>query len=112
MTSEPPPDRAIAPQQQADDVGLDTMLRPQRLSQFTGQDRLKDNLRILIEAARARGESLDHVLFHEMCIRDSPGRGLGRGSCPCDSTPSPNPSQREGDWKERHSHLIETFHKY
>ena len=64
MTSQEPPDRAIAPQQQADDVGLDTMLRPQRLSQFTGQDRLKDNLRILIEAARARGESLDHVLFH------------------------------------------------
>ena len=64
MTSQEPPDRAIAPQQQADDVGLDTMLRPQRLSQFTGQDRLKDNLRILIEAARARGEALDHVLFH------------------------------------------------
>ena len=60
----PPPQRAIAPQQQAEDVGLDTMLRPQRLSQFTGQDRLKDNLRILIEAARARGETLDHVLFH------------------------------------------------
>ena len=65
MTSQsPPPERAIAPQQQADDVGLDTMLRPQRLTQFTGQDRLKDNLRILIEAARARGETLDHVLFH------------------------------------------------
>ena len=63
-TQNPPPDRPIAPQQKAEDVGLDTMLRPQRLAQFTGQERLKDNLRILIEAARGRGEPLDHVLFH------------------------------------------------
>jgi Holliday junction DNA helicase RuvB len=63
-TPKKPPDRSIAPQQTAEDVGLDNMLRPQRLSQFTGQDRLKDNLRILIEAARGRSESLDHVLFH------------------------------------------------
>ena len=47
-----PPDRSIAPQQKVEDVGLDSMLRPQRLSQFTGQERLKDNLRILIDAAR------------------------------------------------------------
>ncbi|MCA9881847.1 MAG: Holliday junction branch migration DNA helicase RuvB [Anaerolineae bacterium] len=59
-----PPDRPLAPQQTAEDIGLDTMLRPQRLIQFTGQERLKDNLRILIDAARGRGESLDHVLFH------------------------------------------------
>jgi holliday junction DNA helicase RuvB len=58
------PDRPIAPQQTATDVGLDNLLRPQRLSQFTGQDRLKDNLLILIEAARGREEPLDHVLFH------------------------------------------------
>lgn len=59
-----PADRPLAPQQKEEDVGLDTMLRPQRLSQFTGQERLKDNLRILIDAARGRGEPLDHVLFH------------------------------------------------
>ena len=63
-TPKPPTDRPIAPQQTADDVSLDNMLRPQRLAQFIGQERLKDNLRILIEAARGRGESLDHVLFH------------------------------------------------
>ena len=63
-TPNTPPDRPIAPQQTAEDIGLDTMLRPQRLAQFTGQERLKDNLRILIDAARGRGESLDHVLFH------------------------------------------------
>jgi Holliday junction DNA helicase RuvB len=60
----PNPARQIAPQQTAEDQGLDTMLRPQYLSQFTGQDRLKDNLLILIEAAKGRQEPLDHVLFH------------------------------------------------
>jgi Holliday junction DNA helicase RuvB len=59
-----PPDRPIAPQQKVEDVSLDTMLRPQRLAQFIGQERLKDNLRILIEAATGRKEPLDHVLFH------------------------------------------------
>ncbi len=65
MTTEhDPTNRPIAPQQKADDIGLDTLLRPQRLAQFTGQERLKANLHILIEAARGRGEPLDHVLFH------------------------------------------------
>ena len=59
-----PPDRPIAPQQKSEDVSLDTMLRPQLLSQFIGQERLKENLRILIDAANGRGEPLDHVLFH------------------------------------------------
>ncbi len=63
-TTQHPTDRPLAPQQKAEDIGLDTMLRPQLLTQFTGQDRLKDNLRILIEAARGREEPLDHVLFH------------------------------------------------
>ncbi len=63
-TPKPMPDRPIDPQQQTDDQGLDLMLRPQYLSQFTGQDTLKANLIILIEAAKGRGESLDHVLFH------------------------------------------------
>lgn len=64
MTEDHPTNRPLAPQQKAEDIGLDTMLRPQRLAQFTGQERLKDNLHILIEAARGRGEPLDHVLFH------------------------------------------------
>jgi len=45
-------------------VGLDVSLRPQRLADYIGQERVKDNLRILIDAARARGEALDHVLFY------------------------------------------------
>jgi holliday junction DNA helicase RuvB len=40
------------------------VIRPQYLADFTGQERMKANLTILIEAAKARGEPLDHVLFH------------------------------------------------
>jgi len=39
-------------------------LRPRRLSEITGQDRVKDNLSILIDAAKKRGEALDHTLFY------------------------------------------------
>jgi Holliday junction DNA helicase RuvB len=39
-------------------------IRPHNLAELIGQDRVKENLRILIEAARGRGEALDHVLFY------------------------------------------------
>ena len=42
---------------------VDTHLRPQRLEEFVGQSKAKQNLRIFIEAAKSRGEALDHVLF-------------------------------------------------
>lgn len=42
---------------------LDAALRPKRLDDFVGQPRAKDNLRVFVEAARRRGEALDHVLF-------------------------------------------------
>ena len=42
---------------------IDTHLRPQKLEEFIGQSKAKQNLRIFIEAAKARGEALDHVLF-------------------------------------------------
>ena len=47
------------PEEEAFEVGL----RPRELSEFVGQDALKDRLSILIEAAQGRGEPLDHVLF-------------------------------------------------
>ncbi len=56
--------RDVSGKKKSEDVNLDGMLRPQRLDEFTGQDRLKANLSILIEAAKKRGEPLDHVLFH------------------------------------------------
>lgn len=45
-------------------VEADAALRPKRLDDFVGQRLAKDNLRVFVDAARARGEALDHVLFH------------------------------------------------
>ena len=53
----------LTPAQTEDDVPEAT-LRPRRLEEYFGQDRIKENLRIAIEAARGRGDSLDHVLLH------------------------------------------------
>jgi Holliday junction DNA helicase RuvB len=57
------PKRIIEPEQNDDDFQIDTGLRPVRFEEFVGQDRLKENLRVFIDAARSRGEALDHVLF-------------------------------------------------
>ncbi len=57
-------DRTVSPHPREEEAALDRALRPTRLVDFPGQDRLKENLSILIEAAKARGEPLDHVLFY------------------------------------------------
>jgi Holliday junction DNA helicase RuvB len=64
MDQEKEPQRPISPAARAEDRRVDGLLRPQRLADFTGQELLKTNLSILIEAAKARGEALDHILFH------------------------------------------------
>ena len=46
------------------DKELDGIIRPQDLQDFTGQDKIVANLKIFVAAAKMRGESLDHVLFH------------------------------------------------
>ena len=56
-------DRIIAGGARDEDRDLDSTLRPQKLDDFVGQEREKDNLRVFIEAARKRNEPLDHVLF-------------------------------------------------
>ena len=56
--------RTISPEAEREDVVLDRALRPQRLDDLIGQERVKENLRILIEAARRRGEALEHTLFY------------------------------------------------
>lgn len=56
-------DRLISPERMGDDR-LDYALRPQRLDELIGQDQIRENLAILIEAARLRSEPLDHVLFY------------------------------------------------
>jgi Holliday junction DNA helicase RuvB len=57
-------DRIVSPKNRAEEVGLDVGLRPSTLDEYIGQERVKENLRILIEAAMARGEALDHVLIY------------------------------------------------
>jgi Holliday junction DNA helicase RuvB len=54
-------DRLITPARRAEDV--DAALRPKTLDEFVGQKAARENLRIFIQAAKARGEALDHVLF-------------------------------------------------
>ena len=57
-----PPRRLVAAERRQEDAA-ETSLRPQRLSEFIGQQQARSNLSIFIEAARARNEALDHVLF-------------------------------------------------
>ncbi|MBN1202741.1 MAG: Holliday junction branch migration DNA helicase RuvB [Anaerolineae bacterium] len=56
-------DRMVSGKKRAEDR-QDNALRPRRLDEMTGQDRVVENLRILIEAAKARREALDHVLLY------------------------------------------------
>lgn len=58
------PKRTISPQETQEDSALEQTLRPQRLADYIGQERVKTNLEILIEAARQRGEPLDHILLY------------------------------------------------
>jgi len=55
------PRRLVSADKRDDDV--DASLRPQKLADFIGQEKARANLKIFIDAARARGEALDHVLF-------------------------------------------------
>jgi Holliday junction DNA helicase RuvB len=58
-----PKPRPLDPEAKPDDR-VDNALRPQKLTDLIGQDQVKENLAILIAAARQRGEALDHVLFY------------------------------------------------
>ncbi|PKN22407.1 MAG: Holliday junction branch migration DNA helicase RuvB [Deltaproteobacteria bacterium HGW-Deltaproteobacteria-21] len=60
----------IDPELRADEIPSEVSLRPTCLNDYVGQEEIKKNLRIYIEAARARSDALDHVLFH-----GSPGLG-------------------------------------
>lgn len=57
-------ERIVSTTSQRDDLAEEVSLRPQTLAQYVGQNQLKDNLQIAITAARARKQSLDHILFH------------------------------------------------
>lgn len=57
-------DRLVSAAPVEDDSSFELKLRPQRLAEFIGQPKVKENLAVAIEAARSRGEALDHVLLY------------------------------------------------
>ncbi len=63
VTRDEDPERIGSPGAAGPDEELDRSLRPQRLADFVGQRGVKEQLAVFIEAARARGEALDHVLL-------------------------------------------------
>lgn len=63
-------ERIISALQADEDVSYDVTLRPRRLDQFIGQEKIKSNLSVFINAAKSRGETLDHVL-----LKGAPGLG-------------------------------------
>lgn len=56
--------RVISTQMQDEDIKIEKTLRPMTLDEYIGQEKAKVNLKVYIEAAKQRGESLDHVLFY------------------------------------------------
>ncbi|HUY78721.1 MAG TPA: AAA family ATPase, partial [Ktedonobacterales bacterium] len=58
------PDKRIVSPNAGDDDYQENNLRPRTLNDYIGQDQIKENLRILLEAARKRNEALDHVLLY------------------------------------------------
>ena len=57
------PARAISPEIKEDDLNFEMSVRPRSFDEFVGQDKMKENLKVFIQAARQRDEALDHVLF-------------------------------------------------
>ena len=56
--------RVINTEFTAEDAGIENNLRPASLDEYIGQEKIKQNLRVFIEAAKSRGEALDHCLFY------------------------------------------------
>ena len=56
--------RVVTPRVKVEDVQLDRNLRPKRISEYIGQERVKSTLSVFIAAARRRGETLDHMLLY------------------------------------------------
>ena len=65
--------RIITTENLEEDVKIESHLRPQLLEDYIGQAKAKETLKIYIEAAKSRGEALDHVLFY-----GPPGLGRSR----------------------------------
>src|SRR5580698_11426505 len=61
---DPSRERLVSAGPVEDDSSFELKLRPQRLAEFIGQKKVKENLAVAIEAARSRGEAMDHVLLY------------------------------------------------
>lgn len=57
-------DRLVAPQMSEEEQAIEGSLRPRHLAEYIGQEKIKGNLNILLEAARKRNESVDHILLY------------------------------------------------
>ena len=57
-------DRLIDSELDEEEIQYDNKLRPDKLTEYIGQEKVKENLEIFISAAKMRNESLDHVLFY------------------------------------------------
>ncbi len=57
-------DRLVSPKMSEEEQAVEGSLRPRRLAEYIGQEKIKENLSILLEAARRRNESVDHVLLY------------------------------------------------
>jgi len=64
MMQQRQPNRIVSGQAFDEDVGIDLSVRPKRLEEYIGQKRVKENIQIAVDAARSRGEALDHVLLY------------------------------------------------
>ncbi|GAH19102.1 unnamed protein product, partial [marine sediment metagenome] len=57
-------ERISIPILQEEESGFEFILRPQKMAEFVGQNRIKENLGIFIQAAKQRGDALDHTLLY------------------------------------------------
>jgi Holliday junction DNA helicase RuvB len=57
-------ERTITPEKRDDDLQFDATLRPRTLHDYIGQEKIREHLKLFIDAARGRGEALDHVLLY------------------------------------------------
>ncbi len=64
MDVNPKKDPRLTPKSVSDDTQLDQALRPKTFQEYVGQEKVKDNLRVIIGAAKKRNEPMEHVLLH------------------------------------------------